>query len=675
MPHASTSVSFVKNNLSVFGFASPADALHQASKELLDNALDACLQVKEKDHRITIIIKNEQHGGDVEISVTDSGAGIQNPGNFLDCFSSEKYEGRNSSTSEKLATVGRFGVGLSACLLYCCEYSSSPLRIITRALREGANLDDFYLLADFTSDKSSGKVRVSQKREQPAELVSHLSLASHGTLVNLRMPCPPDEELVTIVLAIESWLRILVCTPSPMQAEVSLKCHLCITSSKVPTMTPDMTGFLKHQYSGLILTKDNWEKLTEDSRREQVGHISSVPMGAVYVGHGSAGSSAVPLSVDIHVSLDYHDTSVIETIGGDIALTIHRSVNAVPVLAMQLNTGSGSNHGLGPPQCTLIRGISKHSVWAAYGLQLTAGGSMLAYTPTTGPRSSPSAACNAFTLTVLVNLTSSPETSPGEKSACLWADLRKTAVSDVLFSSSNIGISALTSQALHSALSSLKGKLDATGKPELHCLLRSAQQRRQQLLADIYIPSVAQSLSVLWSYCSEGTRSRLSAALLSTPSSHVGDPEGKTDCCHANDSEAHTLITDANGELVFASEPAMSLSPYENEIEGHNLRSHDVRAEREQIRLMILCRLEAEMRSKYPEQSLNNRPLPRTSACLKLHPGPSMATASKDNIRKSARTLSPAGTKGCSSSMIESSCDSDNDDELRVEDGHLCGYK
>ena len=127
---------FIANNLAIFGFEDSAAALLQVLKELFDNSIDAIKRNGNSPNcsmdSVRIIVSNEEAEGILKIEINDTGVGIQEKESFLNYFKTDKVS-TNSHTlnqgeiCEKDNFAGRFGVGLSSCLLYSvsvsCHYS------------------------------------------------------------------------------------------------------------------------------------------------------------------------------------------------------------------------------------------------------------------------------------------------------------------------------------------------------------------------------------------------------------------------------------------------------------------------------------------------------------------------------------------------------------------------
>lgn len=113
-------IGYVVNNFELFGFGSTSEAMLQATKELVENSIDACESPCEI--RITISSTTEY----MVLDVLDNGCGMADPALFLRCFYTTKRTDVDIDAS--INTSGRYGMGLTTCLLYTQEMCQHPLR-------------------------------------------------------------------------------------------------------------------------------------------------------------------------------------------------------------------------------------------------------------------------------------------------------------------------------------------------------------------------------------------------------------------------------------------------------------------------------------------------------------------------------------------------------------------
>jgi DNA topoisomerase VI subunit B len=140
----------ISKNLSMFGFGNPESAIVQSAKELIENGIDACkeqvlLQDPDDDGKIKRVkVSLRCSSSFLILEVEDEGTGMcLNPPTFLDCFQTSKdaQEGRSIVNS-----TGRFGVGLTACLVYSMMSTDKPIRIVSKTMGDafsyGANIGE-----------------------------------------------------------------------------------------------------------------------------------------------------------------------------------------------------------------------------------------------------------------------------------------------------------------------------------------------------------------------------------------------------------------------------------------------------------------------------------------------------------------------------------------------------
>ena len=179
-------VKHVMDNFGIFGFGSEETALLQSVKELLENSLDACRSsislTSPVKKNITVHIK-EVDDACCAVEVSDDGCGVYNALSILKVFCSTK-DGSSSGPAPSLAT-GRFGVGLSTCLVYSLVSCGAPMRLVTKC--KGA---DCATVADYTLD-GTGRPVCAQSRsiDTPGGFPS-------GTKVRVVLPLSRDRASV-----------------------------------------------------------------------------------------------------------------------------------------------------------------------------------------------------------------------------------------------------------------------------------------------------------------------------------------------------------------------------------------------------------------------------------------------------------------------------------------------
>jgi DNA topoisomerase VI subunit B len=121
-------IQYFTNNFPLFGFSLEDKAFFQCFREMIENSIDACntAAVGLKSKNIEITVTRDPHNADIVLlAVMDDGCGMNNPAELLSCF---------RSTKENSKTVGRFGVGLSICLLYCIERTAQPMSLTSKTI-------------------------------------------------------------------------------------------------------------------------------------------------------------------------------------------------------------------------------------------------------------------------------------------------------------------------------------------------------------------------------------------------------------------------------------------------------------------------------------------------------------------------------------------------------------
>ncbi|KAJ1390829.1 hypothetical protein B484DRAFT_408898 [Ochromonadaceae sp. CCMP2298] len=123
-------------NLTIFDFGSQEDALVQCIKELVENSIDDCKRfnatLNDREMEIKISISNSENGADsmVVVEVQDEGCGMTDVQNLLKPFNTSK----DTATTQGLGhTTGRFGVGISSCMIYLMLNAvDCPMWIVTK---------------------------------------------------------------------------------------------------------------------------------------------------------------------------------------------------------------------------------------------------------------------------------------------------------------------------------------------------------------------------------------------------------------------------------------------------------------------------------------------------------------------------------------------------------------
>ncbi len=172
-------VQHIANNFNIFGFGSETSAIIQTVKELFENSVDAC-KGNVGDNlvgNITVMIGSVPERNDIlMIEVTDDGIGMQDPKKFLSCFESSK------GSDDTLLSTGRFGVGLSTCLIYSLLNTPCLMRIVTKT--RGS---EEAVIIDFKLDAKGEPAVVQSKGVAIAELTCGTKISLYVPLQDLRL--------------------------------------------------------------------------------------------------------------------------------------------------------------------------------------------------------------------------------------------------------------------------------------------------------------------------------------------------------------------------------------------------------------------------------------------------------------------------------------------------------
>ena len=177
-------VDHIRQNFELYGFASKEGGIWQIIRELVENAKDAIHKlvasevnigsIQTSDLCIKIIMKNEHYEPNgVQIEIFDNGLGMDDPLKCITCFSSlrasnllcmsveekQDYSSISMCTNDLPSLVGKYGIGLSACVLYSQLESHRSTRIITRTLDRRDTV-----VADFEFDLETGKPVIIQSK-------------------------------------------------------------------------------------------------------------------------------------------------------------------------------------------------------------------------------------------------------------------------------------------------------------------------------------------------------------------------------------------------------------------------------------------------------------------------------------------------------------------------------
>jgi DNA topoisomerase VI subunit B len=154
------------------------DAFAQIVKELVDNAVDACQQDSLKSNkRIRVVIEQMNHDAQehypvLRVTVSDNGVGMNNVESSVNAFRTSKANNEHSS-------AGRYGIGLTLCLLHAQRLVPNSCASITSATKESSR----YIRASFVVDTLGDSVKCVKQEQLPKN-----SPEESGTAVSLLVP-------------------------------------------------------------------------------------------------------------------------------------------------------------------------------------------------------------------------------------------------------------------------------------------------------------------------------------------------------------------------------------------------------------------------------------------------------------------------------------------------------
>jgi len=183
------------------------DAFAQIIKELVDNAVDACSMdsttinlpnqpvipgnvYNYKRVRVAIQVSENDDAGSTEsqdpagqrsnalrVTVSDNGCGIENIDECVNAFRSTK----NDSSNNSMLTAGRYGMGLTLCLLHAQRLVPNSYASITSATESARSWTKVSIVVDADNDK----VSCSNRKNIPKKMGEE---RSSGTAVSLLLP-------------------------------------------------------------------------------------------------------------------------------------------------------------------------------------------------------------------------------------------------------------------------------------------------------------------------------------------------------------------------------------------------------------------------------------------------------------------------------------------------------
>ena len=221
------SVRHVIDNLGTFGFGSPALGLVQATKELVDNSVDAIVRARSVDERShaadgsgggegaahavecsgAVSVSLERHPQEQDwwvLICADEGCGMDDAVELLNCFTSGDgvaagvagAAGAAPTAAEGAASLSRFGMGLSAVVLYSQLTTGQPTTLVTKSASSGV------VTAQCSFDLQSGSPVVVHLPTTPP-----VHAVTPGTLVRVLLPTPTGPTAPAAITAAISDVR------------------------------------------------------------------------------------------------------------------------------------------------------------------------------------------------------------------------------------------------------------------------------------------------------------------------------------------------------------------------------------------------------------------------------------------------------------------------------------
>ena len=567
----SLAASFIRNNFSVFGFGSPDQALLQSVKELVDNALDACRQAgpfqssNGARHEIQITLKssnNSDNSSPIVLEVTDTGCGIRNPSSFLEYFNTDKL---HPDASEKLqqaaeteaeveaeveatttALSGRFGVGLSVCLLYSVLSTEhrhalrlvSRTRVVERAAHgiqdDNSGGGDCYLVATFSVDRKTGRPCMLKQVQLSPDSPSATTLPANGTSVEIYIRRPSPETLPLVLQAVDNWLARLRIISASADVRVKYSSNLSLCSR--PPSSASTTNIASSSAS--TATNTTIEESRGTSEAVFMLQQAPYPLDAISYATAVAQAHAQEHQPTVNVyaascfetkkSLTVRVTAVLKcdtlipihmqttttpvpaapekTVGTTshllvpLSLNVWRYVNCTPLLDRSLsllpNTAGthGAEHGGG---CALVAGVDAIR-WSLFGLTTQRMAEQILLVPPSNrcaPVSipqAPSPLCpQPSSLLLMIDFHS-------EADSVQWTGLDKRCVAEPPHTDTDgratPSLAKLVAYACEKAIQTLHIQLQSSPHPLLRQLLQGRQERSQELIRARNVPALAEAL-------------------------------------------------------------------------------------------------------------------------------------------------------------------------------------
>ena len=523
--------SLVAHNLSVFGFTSEGQSLVQVAKELLDNSLDACRQIDppagSEEHEVTVTVGVDSADSEfVYVTVTDTGCGVKDPSSFLEYFSTDKLlkqpaarpvqakqqEEKQELEPDMLALSGRFGVGLSVCLLYSSRATAyqHALRIVSRCsdshLLRGSSTAGSYLIADYSTNPQTGRPCMLQsKRLYPEQLdPAKPPPPKYGTSITVYVPRPSDAALSAALVSINGWLDRLCRVPGSLTAIIK-------SIAKIPVMKTIFEGAewnveKKYCYQQKPANTANYERMIAAIHEAAlgVGEYCHASTACLSVRNGGLRVKVTALLISTDTTADAANLGD-ASVEGILPLQVWRYANSSPLLDSEADANTAD--------CSMRTAVTSRVRWHLFGHSAQLKGpvpGMLVLEPGL-PEREKCAATDLFPatqwqravrLTVVVALEGEASDVPG--TGLQWAGLSKRAVA-------GDAAKRLVASATEQSMAALHQKL--TGITGLAALFLSTRQQRLDLMATRNVSAVTEAMSQLLGRMSPDVLDRLSLPL------------------------------------------------------------------------------------------------------------------------------------------------------------------
>ena len=150
------------------------DAFAQIVKELVDNAVDACRKDSEQIRRVRVDF-TQVSPTVLRVTVSDNGCGMSCIQDCVEAFRSNKGE----AAEKKSKTAGRYGIGLTLCLLHAQRLVPNS----TASISSATERSPCFQTADYVVDTESDCVKCIPREETPKSRPNE-----SGTSVSVLVP-------------------------------------------------------------------------------------------------------------------------------------------------------------------------------------------------------------------------------------------------------------------------------------------------------------------------------------------------------------------------------------------------------------------------------------------------------------------------------------------------------